>query len=199
MKKIWSFIIAIFPLISIAQNCGDFMGIQRSGITYPWKYDIQSKSGNFYAGKNSKLNIICNEGKDYRISFQISSSIMDNITIKVADNSGKVYYSTGVDESMTQKLDAIKKELASLQEQKAKAKSAKKIAELESAINKLLSEITNLENDIQNKQYMQTFNFEFTAASTVELVISVSADENCNSKGCVSVLVANKPSPQSSF
>jgi hypothetical protein len=62
MKKL-AYLLLFVPFFSIGQNCSDFLTVQRSGIRYPWKYDIQSKSAVFYSGKSSKLNIICNEGK----------------------------------------------------------------------------------------------------------------------------------------
>jgi hypothetical protein len=186
-------------MLSFAQNCNDFLTVQRSGINYPWKYDIQSKSANFFAGKNSKLNIICNEGKDYKISFLVSSSIMNDVTIKVTDNSGKVYFFTGVDETLNKELEAKKQMLVSLENQKAKIKIGKKKVEIDADINKLKVQISNSQYDIDAKQYSPSSCFEFTAASTMELIISVSATDKCSGKGCVGVLVSNKPTEKSGF
>ncbi len=199
MKKIIFSLIGFLPLLSLAQNCSDFLTVQRSGIRYPWKYDIQSKSGIFYAGKNSRVNIICTEGKDYNISFLVSSQIMNDVNIKVTDASGKVYFSTGIDEELIKTLKQKKEFLLSLENQAIKIKTGKKKIELEANINNLKLEIANYENEIEQKRYKPNTSFEFTAYSTVELIVQVTASDKCQGKGCVGILVANKPSEKSSF
>ncbi len=199
MKKIIFSLIGFLPLLSLAQNCSDFLTVQRSGIRYPWKYDIQSKSGIFYAGKNSRVNIICTEGKDYNISFLVSSQIMNDVNIKVTDASGKVYFSTGIDEELIKSLKQKKEFLLSLENQAIKIKTGKKKIELEANINNLKLEIANYENEIEQKRYKPNTSFEFTAYSTVELIVQVTASDKCQGKGCVGILVANKPSEKSSF
>ncbi len=200
MKVLFVIIQITFLVVYLkAQNCNDFLTVQRSGIRPPWKYDVQSKSAIFYAGKSSKLNIICNQGKDYKISFLVSSQIMENISIKVMDKSGKVYYSTGIDEELTKTLKEKKEFLLSLEQQKLKIKTGKKKIELDANINNLKLEIETIENEIMNKRYKSTNFFEFTAAETIELIVYVNADQKSTGKGCVDILVANKLSNKSDF
>jgi len=198
MKKL-AYLLLFVPLFSLGQNCSDFLTVQRSGIRYPWKYDIQSKSAVFFAGKSSKLNIICNEGKDYKISFLVSSQIMNEVSIKVTDNTGKVYFSTGIDEELLKTIEQKKQFLLSLENQKVKIKGGKKKIELETNINNLKLEISKYQDEIEMKRYRPSTSFEFTAASTMELIVYVTASEKCSGKGCVGVLVSNKPSEKSSF
>lgn len=198
MKKI-AYLILFIPLFSLGQNCSDFLTIQRTGIRYPWKYDIQSKSAVFFAGKSSKLNIICNEGKDYKISFLVSSQIMNEVSIKVMDNTGKVYFSTGIDEELLKTIEQKKQFMLSLENEKLKIKGGKKKIEIDANINNLKLEISKYQDEIEMKRYRPSTSFEFTAASTMELIVYVTATDKCNGKGCVGVLVANKPTEKSGF
>lgn len=198
MKKI-VYLLLFVPLFSLGQNCSDFLTVQRTGIRYPWKYDIQSKSAIFFAGKSSKLNIICNEGKDYKISFLVSSQIMNEVSIKVTDNSGKVYFSTGIDEELLKTIEQKKQFMLSLENQKLKIKGGKKKIEIDADINNLKLEISKYQDEIEMKRYRPSTSFEFTAASTMELIVYVTATDKCSGKGCVGVLVANKPTERSDF
>jgi deoxyxylulose-5-phosphate synthase len=182
-----------------SQNCSDYLTVYKTGIQYPWKYDIQSKSAIFFAGKSSRLNIICNAGKDYRVTFLVSSQIMDNINIKVTDATGKVYFSTGIDEELINALKSKKEMLVSLENQALKVKAGNKKIELQTNINNLKLEISKYEEEIEAKRYKPNTYFEFTAMSTTELVIQVSADEKCEGRGCVGVLISNRPSYKSEF
>lgn len=198
-RSTYTFIIFLLPLFGFSQNCSDFLNVQRSGIRYPWKYDIQSKSAIFFAGKNSRVNIICNEGKDYKISFLVSSQIMNEVNIKVTDATGKVYFSTGIDEELIKSLKQKKEMLISLENQNIKIKAGKKKIELEANMNNLKLEISKYENEIEQKRYKPNTFFEFTPASTMELIVHVSATEKCSGKGCVGILIANKQSEKSGF
>lgn len=197
--KTLAYLFILLPFLGVAQNCSDFLTVQRSGIRYPWKYDIQSRSAIFYAGKSSKLNIICNEGKDYNISFLISSQIMNEVSIKVTDHSGKVYFSTGIDEEMLKNIEQKKQFLLSLENQKVKIKTGKKRIELDANINNVKLEISKFQDEVEMKRYRPSTSFEFTAAQTMELIITVTATDKCSGKGCVGVLVANKKSENSGF
>ncbi|MGQ9847894.1 MAG: hypothetical protein ACUVQP_10420 [Bacteroidales bacterium] len=198
MKKL-AYLLLFLPFFSLGQNCSDFLTVQRTGIRYPWKYDIQSKSAVFFAGKSSQLNIICNEGKDYKISFLVSSQIMNEVSIKVTDNTGKVYFSTGIDEELLKTIEQKKQFMLSLENQKLKIKGGKKKAEIDANINNLKLEISKYQDEIEMKRYHPSTFFEFTAASTMELVVYVTATDKCSGKGCVGVLVANKPTEKSDF
>ncbi len=198
-KNVLAIIISFIPIISFSQNCADIINTHRTGIRYPWKYDIQTKSAIFFAGKNSKVNIICNEGKDYRISFLVSSQIMNDIKIKVTDASGKVYFSTGIDEELINTLKQKKEFLVSLENQALKIKTGKKKLEIEANINNVKLEISKYENEIEQKKYKPNTYFEFTPATTMELIVNVVATEKCNGKGCVGIFVTNMPSEKSGF
>ena len=140
-NKILIIILFAIPFTVVSQNCVEFLSVQRTGIKYPWKYDAQSKAGFFVAGKSSQLNIVCNEGKDYKISFLASSAILKFISISVTDESGKEFYTLGVSESKKKDLESKKQFMLSLQNQKVNIKTGKKRIELDADINKLTLEI----------------------------------------------------------
>jgi len=199
MKNYILIIFFVFPFTVLAQNCTEFLGIQKTGIKYPWKYDAQSKSGYFVAGKSSQLNIVCSEGKDYKVSFLSSSAILKYTNISITDESGKEYYSLGVSENKKKELEQKKKLLIDLQNQKIKIKTEKKKIEIDANINNLKVEIEKSQQDAENAQYHpQTF-FEFTPAETMNLVIHISVNEEATGKGCIGALVSNKKAEKSGF
>ncbi|MCX7862867.1 MAG: hypothetical protein N2449_07715 [Bacteroidales bacterium] len=199
MKNTILFFFILLLNNAFSQSCNDFLLVHKNGVRYPWKYDIQSKSAIFFAGKNSRVNIICNEGKDYTISFIVSSQIMEHINIKVTDATGKVYFSTGIDEELVKTIKQKKEFLLSLENQALKIKTGKKKIELEANINNVKLEISKYESELEQKRYKPNTSFEFTPASTMELIVNVSATDKCVGKGCVGILVSNKPSEKQSF
>lgn len=198
-STIWLFCLLFCSSFVFSQNCNDLLNIHKVGVRYPWKYDIQSKSAVFFAGKNSRVNIICSEGKDYKISFVVSSQIMEHVNIKVTDATGKVHFSIGMDEELINTIKQKKEFLLSLENQALKIKAGKKKIELEANINNLKLEISKYENELEQKRYRPNTSYEFTPASTMELIVQVTATEKCVGKGCVAIVVANKLSEKQSF
>ena len=177
----------------------EFLIIQKSGIKYPWKYDAQSKSGLFTAGKSSQLNVVCNEGKDYKISFLISSAILKFVSIKVSDESGKQYFTTGADDNKKKDLESKRQLILSLENQKIKIKTGQKRIQLDADINNLKLEIEKYQHEIdQDINQPKTF-FEFTPAEAINLIISTTVAEDCLSKGCIGALITNKKAEKSGF
>jgi hypothetical protein len=198
-KKIFLIATLILPFLGFAQDCNQFMTIQKSGIRYPWKYDSQSKSGLFFAGKSSQLNIVCNEGKDYKISFLTSTAILKNTSIKVTDESGKTYFTIGVDESKKKDLESKRQFLISLENQKIKIKTGKKKIELDANINNLKLEIEKYQQEMSESSYNPKTFFEFTPAETMNLIVTISVNDECTSKGCIGALISNKKAEKSGF
>ena len=95
MKNLIIIVLGIISISAFSQNCNDFLGNAKNGVKYPWKFDNQSKSGLFLAGKTSVINIVCQEGKDYKITFSISSNILKDVTIAITDAEGNEYYTYG--------------------------------------------------------------------------------------------------------
>lgn len=190
----------IFPLMVFSQNCTEFMVVQKSGITYPWKYDNQSRSGLFVAGKSSQLNVICNEGKDYKISFLASSVILKSTNIKVTDENGNTYFTYGADKDKAKDIASKREFLLSLENQKLKIKTGKKRIELDANINNLKLEIQKYQQEVDMSQYTtpKTF-FEFTPAETMNLIINITVSEDCAGKGCIGALITNKKAEKSGF
>lgn len=198
-NKILIVILFTIPFAAISQNCADFLTIQKSGIRYPWKYDAQSKAGFFIAGKSSKINIVCNEGKDYKISFLASSAILKYTNISVTDESGKEFFTLGVSESKKKDLESKKQYMLSLQNQKIKIKTGKQRIDIDANINKLSVEIDKYQQEVDQAAYNpQTF-FDFTPAETVNLIINISVNEAATEKGCVGALISNKKAEKSGF
>jgi hypothetical protein len=190
----------IFPLMVFSQNCTDFLVVQKSGIRYPWKYDTQSKSGLFIGGKTSQLNIVCNEGKDYKISFLASSVILKSTNIKVTDENGKTYYTLGVDNDKQKDIESKRQFLISLENQKIKIKTGKKRIELDANIKNLKLEIDKYQQEADQSMYSSPITFfEFTPAETMNLIISITVSEECTGKGCIGALITNKKAEKSGF
>ncbi|NCO54421.1 MAG: hypothetical protein COS14_10175 [Bacteroidetes bacterium CG02_land_8_20_14_3_00_31_25] len=198
-NKILIIILFAIPFTVVSQNCVEFLSVQRTGIKYPWKYDAQSKAGFFVAGKSSQLNIVCNEGKDYKISFLASSAILKFISISVTDESGKEFYTLGVSESKKKDLESKKQFMLSLQNQKVNIKTGKKRIELDADINKLTLEINKYQQEVDNAEYSPKTFFEFTPAETVNLIINISVNEASTGKGCIGALISNKKAEKSGF
>ena len=182
-----------------SQNCADFMAIQKSGVRYPWKYDTQSKSGLFVGGKTSQLNVVCNEGKDYKFSFLASSVILKNTNVKVTDESGKTYFTLGVDNDRKKDIDSKRQFLLSLENQKIKIKTGKKRIELDANINNLKLEIEKYQQEVDQSIYSPKVFFEFTPAETMNLIINISVANECSGKGCIGALITNKKAESSGF
>ncbi len=198
-KSIIAFISLIFPLVIFSQNCAEHMNIQKSGIRYPWKYDSQSKSGLFMAGKTAQLNVVCNEGKDYKISFLTSTNILKFTSIKVTDESGKSYFVMGDDPDKKKDLESKKQFLLSLENSKIKIKTGKKRIELDANINNLKLEIEKYQQEIDQNSYQPKTMFEFTPAETMNLIITITVSEACDNKGCVGALITNRKGEKSGF
>jgi hypothetical protein len=198
-NKFLLIILFVLPFTVISQNCVEFMTVQKSGIRFPWKYDVQSKSGLFIAGKSSQINVVCNEGKDYEISFLASSSILKNLSIKVTDENGKEYFSFGVDNKKKADFESKKQFMLSLENQKIKIKTGKKRIQLDADINNLKLEIDKYQQEVDQNTYAPKSNFAFTPAETMNLTISISLNEACDSKGCVGALIKNKKAEKSGF
>lgn len=189
----------IFPLMVFSQNCADFMIIQKSGVRYPWKYDSQSKSGLFIGGKTSQLNVVCNEGKDYKISFLASSIILKNTNVKVTDESGKTYFSIGVDNDKKKDIESKRQFMISLENQKLKIKTGKKRIELDANINNIKLEIEKYQQEVDQNLYSPKTSFEFTPAETMNLIINITVADECVGKGCIGALITNKKAEKSGF
>ena len=189
----------ILPLAVLSQNCTDFMTVQKSGIRYPWKYDSQSKSGLFFGGKTSQLNVVCNEGKDYKISFLTSSAILKFTSIKVTDENGKTYFVIGVDNDKKKDMDSKRQFLLSLENQKIKIKTGKKRIELDANINNLKLEIEKYQQEVDQSLYQPKTFFEFTPAETMNLIINITVSDACTGKGCIGALITNKKAEKSGF
>lgn len=182
-----------------AQDCNEFQTVQRSGVRYPWKYDSQSKSGIFFANKASTLNIVCNEGKDYKMSFQISSAIMKYVSVKVTDESGQEYFIIGQDATKKKAMEEKKQFMISLENQKLTIKVGKQKKKIEADIENLKLEISKYEEEVLNSSGTSKTYFEFTPAETVNMTVQITVASDCPAKGCVSVLVVNKKSDNSGF
>ncbi len=198
-NKILIIILFAMPFVVVSQNCTEFLAIQKTGIKYPWKYDAQSKAGYFVASKSSQLNIVCNEGKDYKISFLASSAILKYTSISVTDESGKEFYTLGVSESKKKDLESKKKFMLSLQDQKLKIRTGKKRIELDANIKNLTLEIDKYQQEVDNASYNPKTFFEFTPAESVNLIINISVNDAATGKGCIGALISNKKSEKSGF
>lgn len=200
MKKIViALLVLVFPILTFSQNCSDHMNVQKSGIRYPWKYDSQSKSGLFTAGKTSQLNIVCNEGKEYKVSFLTSSNIMNYTNAKVTDENGNTYFVMGNDPEKKKELEKKKEFLLSLENSKLKIKTGKKKIELDANINSLKLEIQKSQQEIEQNEYTPKTFFEFTPAETMKLIITITVNEECTNRGCVGVLITNRKLEGSGF
>lgn len=200
MKKIIIvFITLLVPIFIFSQNCTDHLTIQKSGVRYPWKYDAQSKSGLFTAGKTSQLNVVCNEGKDYKVSFLSSSNILKFVSIKVTDENGTVLFVTGDNPEKKKDLESKKQFLLSLENSKIKIKTGKKRIELDANINSLKLEIEKSQREIEQDAYNPKTYYEFTPAESMKLIITITVAEGCTGKGCIGVLITNKKSESSGF
>ena len=189
----------ILPFAVFSQNCTEFLNVQKSGVRYPWKYDSQTKSGLFVAGKTSQLNVVCNEGKDYKLSFLASSSILKFTNVKVTDESGKAYFTLGVDNDKKKDVESKRQFLLSLENQKIKIKTGKKRIELDANINNLKLEIEKYQQEIDQSIYSPKTYFEFTPAETMNLIINITVADACTAKGCIGALITNKKAEKSGF
>ncbi|MBI5539899.1 MAG: hypothetical protein HY951_07570 [Bacteroidia bacterium] len=198
-NKILLIILIALPFAVISQNCVEHLNIQKSGVRYPWKYDAQSKSGLFIGGKTSQINVVCNEGKDYNISFLTSTALLKYANIKVTDENGKEYFTIGVDNNKKKDLESKRQLMISLENQKIKIKTGKKKIEIDANINSLKLEIEKSQQEIDKNTYQPKTNFSFTPAETMNLIISISISEECTSKGCVGALIINKKAEKSGF
>jgi hypothetical protein len=198
-NKILLIILFALPFAAISQNCQEFLNIQKSGIRYPWKYDVQSKCGLFIGGKSSQINVVCNEGKDYKISFLASSAILKFASIKVTDENGKEYFTLGVDNNKKKDLESKRQFMLSLENQKIKIKTGKKRIQIDADINNLKLEIEKSQQEIDQASYSPKTFFAFTPAETMNLIISISVNETCTSKGCIGALISNKKGEKSGF
>lgn len=198
-KNIVIVLLMLIPFVVSSQNCTEFLAIQKTGIKYPWKYDSQSNSGIFIPGKSSQLNIVCSEGKDYKISFLASTAILKHTNIKVTDASGKAYFSLGVDNEKKKDLESKRQFLISLENKKLKIKTGKQKIEIDANINNLKLEIEKYQREIDQSIYAPKTFFEFTPAETVNLIINISVAPECTGKGCIGALIANKKAEKSGF
>jgi hypothetical protein len=195
-------IIIVFGIISISafsQNCGDFLMNGKIGLKYPWKFDNQSKSGLFAAGKTSIINIVCQEGKDYRITFSISSSILKDVTIAITDAEGNEYYTYGGVGKADKELAEKQKLMVSFQNQKLTIKNSKLKLKLDGDINNLQLEIDKLQSETSSGGYgAPKMYFEFTPASAMNLSVNITLGQT-KYKGCVAMLVSNKSGEKQGF
>lgn len=188
---------ALISSFAVAQNCGDFLVNARNGIKYPWKFDNQSRSGLFVAGKTSQINIVCQEGKDYKISFSTSSNILKELIFTITDESGNEYYSYGSNKAA--KDVAAKKEfLLSLEKQKLTIKGSKSKIKISGDIDNLKLEIQKMETEAMNAQYAPKMFYEFTPAENMNLTVTITLKPTTY-KGCVAMIVSNRISEKLGF
>lgn len=188
-------IIILFGIISISafsQNCNDFLNNARTGVKYPWKFDNQSKSGLFLAGKTSIINIVCQEGKDYKITFSISSNILKDVTIAITDAEGNEYYTYGGVSKTEKELAEKRKLMISLENQKLTIKNSKSKLKISGDIENLQLEISKLESESSGGGYgAPKMFFEFTPAQAMNLSVNITVGST-KYKGCIAMLIANK-------
>jgi hypothetical protein len=172
----------------------------RSGIKVPYKYDNQSKSGLFVAGKSSEISIICQEGKDYKIVFAVSSNILKDVTISVTDENGNEYYTIGTPKT-NKDLESKRQFLLSLKDQQLTVKGSKQKLQLKADIDKLELEISKTQNESAAQQSLsgpKTY-FDFTPAETMNIIVKIGLKPTCGAKGCVAMIVSNKISESLGF
>lgn len=68
-----------------AQNCSGYVRYHK--VTYPYKYNGQSKSASCATGKTYKFLVPLYEGKDYKLSFYASSVFNNKLNFKIIDES----------------------------------------------------------------------------------------------------------------
>jgi len=176
--------------VLFGQDCSSFLTVHRSGVKYPYKYDNQSKSGTFIPGSASELNIVCQEGKEYKLSFIVSSSILKYAEIKVTDDNGNVYYSYG-DNSAQMAIKSKRDFLISLEDKKLSIKSSKQKKQVNLDIENLKLEISKMEEDAA-KTSNQNLYISILPAETMNIKVEIKLGANAPAKGCVGVLVMNK-------
>ncbi len=195
-------IIIVFGIISISafsQNCGEFLNNGKIGVKYPWKFDNQSKTGLFLAGKTSIINIVCQEGKDYKITFSISSSILKDVTIAITDAEGNEYYTYGAVSKSEKDLAEKRKLMISLENQKLTIKNSKSKLKISGDIENLKLEISKLETESLGGGYgAPKMYFEFTPAQAMNLSVNITLGST-KYKGCIAMLVSNKPGEKLGF
>ncbi|MFH2143287.1 MAG: hypothetical protein ABIJ97_12745 [Bacteroidota bacterium] len=193
MKTILFFVLIFIGLTSVGQDCVFMMQSYRSGIKVPYKYDNQSKSGLFVAGKTSEISIICQEGKDYKIVFAVSSNILKDVTISVTDESGNEYYTLGTAKT-NKDIESKRQFLLNLKDQQLTIKGSKQKLQLKADIEKLELEINQVQNEAAIRESLsgsKTF-FEFTPAETMNIIVKIGMNEGNVSKGCIAMIISNK-------
>jgi hypothetical protein len=191
MKTLIVIILSIASITAFSQNCNDFLNNSRMGVKYPWKFDNQSKTGLFLAGKTSVINVVCQEGKDYRIAFSISTNITKNVTISITDENGKEYFAYGASASANKELTQKKELMISLENQKLTIKGSKAKLKLEGDVDNLKLEIEKMEREIDYASSSPKTYYEFTPANTMNLTITITLGET-SYKGCVTTVITNK-------
>ena len=192
MKRLIIFLFGLLVCFSaFSQNCGQFMNNAKTGVKYPYKFDNQSKTGLFVAGKTSVINIVCQEGKDYRINFSISTNINKDVSISVTDESGKEYFCYGASASSSKDLASKKEMLISFEKQKLTIKGSKAKLKLDADMQNLQLEISKMEQDAAIAMSSPKTYYEFTPANTMNLTITISLGET-SFKGCVTTVITNK-------
>lgn len=200
MKTILFFFLIVIGFTSFGQDCVYMMQSYRSGVKVPYKYDNQSKSGLFVAGKTSEISIICQEGKDYKIVFAVSSNLLKDVTISVTDESGNEYYTLGTVKA-NKDLESKRQFLLNLKDQQLTIKGSKQKLQLKADIEKLELEINQVQNEAASRESLsgpKTF-FEFTPAETMNVIVKIGLKPTCGAKGCVAMIVSNKISETIGF
>lgn len=194
MKKLLLFVFCLAGFTAFSQNCNDFMSNARMGVKYPYKFDNQSKTGLYLAGKSTGINLICQEGKDYSIKFSISTNIAKDVSITITDESGKEYFTYGASGTAKDELAKKKELMISFENQSLTVKGSKAKLKLQGDMDNLKLEIEKMEQDILYASSSPKTSFEFTPASTMNMYVKISLGET-KFKGCVTMIVTNKPNP----
>lgn len=198
MKTLYILLISLFATTMVAQNCQNFLQNGKLGVKFPYKYDNQSKSGVFVGGKSSTINIVCQEGKDYKVNFSMSSNILKNVSISITDESGNEYYTYGTNNA-GKDLTSKREFLLSLEKQKLTIKGKKNQVKISGDIDNLKLEIQKMEQDAYNASFDPKMYYEFTPAESMSLTITITMDEKTTYKGCVAMILTNKISEKSGF
>lgn len=181
MKLLKITLIAIFMqmpfLVSAQGNCSDFFKYRRPEI--PYEYNDQSSSAMCVTGNNYEFILPLNKGKDYRLKFYAAAIFNNKINFKI------------IDQSTHQTIIDLPGETYSAEEGSCVLK--------------------DFFDEDSNKEVHPYFDFYPVTTTTLKIIIEVlplqeESSDNPNIKkqlkqnrGCITVVVLDKPTTNSSF
>jgi len=199
MKTIYLLILVAICSSSLGQNCSDFISSHKSGIKFPYRFDNQSRSGLFIPGKTSEINIICQEGKDYRIHFSIASVLIEHAIISITDENGREYYTYGSKQEDAE-VKNKREFLISLKNKQLTVKTNQQKIQLNADIEKLELEIQRVEQQKKSAAHAtKKMFYDFTPAETMNLKVKISLPADIELKGCIAMIISNRPSEEIGF